>query len=186
MKNLLMALTLVATTAFTSAQALALELTEKDVENFIKAAPAVTNWADKQGQQFDGAALLGAQGSEQNNKSMSDSAIAMLKNTDSYQQFADVISRYGFTPEQLISVGSEVTAAYLANVKGDLSAEDKARVDEVMGGLQSLSGSSNKTNSLLGAIGSANQASEDVSDTNIALVEEYMPQLKKLFSVLGQ
>ncbi|WP_105265397.1 short-chain dehydrogenase [Pseudoalteromonas sp. T1lg76] len=192
MKKIFIALTLAASAALSSAQAWALELTTADVEKFLKAAPTVTDWADYQGG-IDAGALLGAQQEQEGdasttNNAMMNSAITMLKDNGMYQEFATMLSAYGFTPEQLISVGSEISSAYLANMKGSLSAENQQRVDQVMGGLQSLSGSkSSDSNSLLGALGKANEASkEEISDNNLAIVSEYMPQLQQLFSAYVQ
>lgn len=192
MKKMLFALTLAASAALSSAQAWALELSTTDVEKFLKAAPAVTDWADYQGG-IDAGALLGAQQVQEGdtgstNNTMVSSAITMLNDNAMYQEFATMLSAYGFTPEQLISVGSEISSAYIVNMKGNLSAENQQRVDQVMGGLQSLSGGkSSDSNSLLGTLGKANEASkEEISDNNLSIVSEYMPQLQQLFSAYVQ
>ncbi|WP_105254313.1 short-chain dehydrogenase [Pseudoalteromonas sp. T1lg75] len=192
MKKMLFAFTLAASAAFSSAQAWALELSATDVEKFIKAAPAVTNWADSQAD-IDASTLLGAQQEQQGDNTtadnaMIDSAIGMLKDNAMYQEFATLLSAYGFTPEQLVSVGSEISSAYLANIKGNLSAENQQTVDQVMGGLQSLSGSKNSdSNSLFGSLAKANETSEEeISDNNLSVVSEYMPQLQQLFSAFVQ
>ena len=58
-----------------------------------------------------------------------------------------------------------------------------------MGGLQSIQSSKDKgVGSLIGSFGNASSAAKSaepvVSENNLALVSEYMPQLKKLFSML--
>ncbi|WKD25668.1 hypothetical protein NDQ71_22655 [Pseudoalteromonas sp. KG3] len=116
-------------------------------------------------------------------------ALGMIKDNDLYKEFAALTNQYGFTPEQLISVGSEVSMAYLENLKGNLSPENKEKVNQLMGGLQSMGGSQNNSaSSMLGSVAnSANAASADtpvVSENNVNLVKEYMPQLQKLFAMV--
>ena len=62
----------------------------------------------------------------------------MIKEQGLYKSFADITNRYGFSPEELVSVGSEVSMAYIENLKSGLSAENQETANKVMGGLQSL------------------------------------------------
>lgn len=185
MKKLLLTLSLLAM----SFSSLAKDITENDLQSYIKALPAVVDWSQDQDalQSVDLASMLG--GSENSSSTMAQSALGMIKDNDLYKEFATLTNQYGFTPEQLISVGSEVSMAYLENIKGNLSPENKEKVNQLMGGLQSMSGSkSTSANAMFGTLGnSANAASTEtppVSANNLALVKEYMPQLKKLFAMM--
>jgi hypothetical protein len=113
----------------------------------------------------------------------------MIKEQSLYKSFASVTTRYGFTPEQLITVGSEVSMAYIENLKSGLSDENKETANKLMGGFQSMKSAKDKgATSLMGSLGNASSAADTteslVSESNLALVSEYMPQLKKLFALL--
>ena len=78
--------------------------------------------------------------------------------------------------------------AYLENLKAGMSEENKQRVNQAMSGLQSLTASSSDagTRSMVGALEGvkASTATADVSESNVNLVKQYMPQLKELFAML--
>ena len=183
MKKIILSLSLLAM----SFSSLAADITEKDLQGYMKALPAVVDWSQSQDslKSMDLGSMLG--GSEGGTSAMALGALGMIKDNDLYKEFATLTNKYGFTPEQLISVGSEVSMAYLENIKGNLSPENKEKVNQLMGGLQSMSGSKDKgASSMLGSVAnSANAASADapvVSENNLKLIKEYMPQLQKLFA----
>ena len=185
MKKVLLTLGLLAM----SFSSLAKDITESELQNYMKALPAVVDWSEDQPalQNMDLGSMLG--GGESSSGGMAMSALGMIKDNDLYKQFSALTNKYGFTPEQLVSVGSEVSMAYLENIKGSLSPENKERVNQLMGGLQSMGASKDKSaNSLMGSMAnSANAApAKDaiVSESNLNLVKEYMPQLKKLFAMV--
>ena len=185
MKKLLLSISLLAM----SFSSLAADITENELQGYMKALPAVVDWSQNQDalKSMDLGSMLG--GSEGGTSAMALGALGMIKDNDLYKEFATLTNKYGFTPEQLISVGSEVSMAYLENIKGNLSPENKEKVNQLMGGLQSMSGSKDKSaSSMLGSVAnSANAASADapvVSENNLNLVKEYMPQLQKLFAMV--
>lgn len=185
MKKLLLTISLLAM----SFSSLAKDITENELQGYMKALPAVVDWTKDQPalKNMNLASMLG--NSESSSGGMAMSALGMIKDNDLYKQFATLTNKYGFTPEQLVSVGSEVSMAYLENIKGNLSPENKERVNQLMGGLQSAGASKGKsTSSLMGSMAnSANAAPAGeaiVSENNLNLVKEYMPQLKKLFAMV--
>ncbi|OUS68819.1 short-chain dehydrogenase [Pseudoalteromonas sp. A601] len=183
MKKLLAAIGLIAMSFSSFAQ----DITENDLQSYIKALPAVVDWSQNQDalNSLDLGNMLG--GSEAGSGAMALSALGMIKDNDLYKEFAALTNQYGFTPEQLISVGSEVSMAYLENIKGNLSPENKEKVNQLMGGLQSMSGSKDKSAaSMIGSLGNTANAADapQVSSNNLELVQEYMPQLQKLFSMV--
>jgi hypothetical protein len=185
MKKLLLSISLLAM----SFSSLAADITESELQGYMKALPAVVDWSQNQDalKSMDLGSMPG--GSEGGTSAMALGALGMIKDNDLYKEFAALTNQYGFTPEQLISVGSEVSMAYLENLKGNLSPENKEKVNQLMGGLQSMGGSQNNSaSSMLGSVAnSANAASADtpvVSENNVNLVKEYMPQLQKLFAMV--
>ncbi|MEM5549486.1 short-chain dehydrogenase [Pseudoalteromonas neustonica] len=187
MKNILISLSLLAI----SFSSFAKDITENELQSYMKALPAVVDWSQNQDslQSMDFGSMLG--GSEGGTSALALSALGMIKDNDLYKDFAALTNEYGFTPEQLVSVGSEVSMAYLENIKGDLSTENKAKVNQLMGGLQSMSSTKDKgASAMMGTMGhSANAAQTQaeapvVSDSNLNLVKQYMPQLQKLFSMV--
>lgn len=168
--------------ALTTMGANALELTKENLESFIDVAPAVSNWAGEQ--DIDPMSLLGANANaDSEGGDVTSSVISMLKDNEMYGQFESMLGDYGFTPEQLISVGSSISSAYFANLKGGLSSENQSALDSVMGGLKSFGGSNDKVSNALGAAG--NIDTSNVSENNLSMVSEYMPQLKKVFSMFA-
>ena len=189
MKKLLLSIGLLAM----SFSSLAQDINEGQLQSYMKALPAVTSWASNQASLkcLDLASMLGASADQTvtEQSSLANSALSMIKQQDLYKSFANVTGQYGFTPEQLIAVGSEVSMAYIENLKSGLSDEHKETANKLMGGLQSMQSSKDKgVSSLMGAFGNASTAAQSaepvVSENNLALVSEYMPQLKKLFSML--
>jgi hypothetical protein len=191
MKKILLSLSLLAM----SFSSLAEDISEGQLQSYMKALPAVSNWASSQEslQDLDLASMLGgsADQSVDEQSSMANTALNMIKEQDLYKSFASVTNSYGFSPEELISVGTEVSMAYIENLKSGLSAENQATADKVMSGFQSLkSAKDNGASSLMGSFGksSSEEAEESaaplVSESNIELVSEYMPQLQKLFALL--
>ncbi|MGO2129535.1 MAG: short-chain dehydrogenase [Pseudoalteromonas prydzensis] len=185
MKKLLLSISLLAM----SFSSLAVDITESELQGYMKALPAVVDWSKNQDslKSMDLGNMLGD--SEGGSTATALGALGMIKDNDLYKEFTALTTKYGFTPEQLIAVGSEVSMAYLENIKGNLSPENKETVNQLMGGLQSMSGSQNNSaNSMLGSVAnSANAASADapvVSENNVNLVKEYMPQLQKLFAMV--
>ncbi|GAA59109.1 short chain dehydrogenase [Pseudoalteromonas sp. BSi20652] len=189
MKKILVSLSLLAM----SFSGFAKDITEGDLQNYMKALPAVTSWASAQDslQGLDLGSMLGASADQTTSEqgSLANSALSMIKDQDLYKSFEGVTSRYGFTPEQLITVGSEVSMAYIENLKSGLSEKNKETASKVMGGLSSMkSAKDSSASSSMGSFGktlSAVESSEPVvSESNLELVSEYMPQLKKLFALL--
>ncbi|MFU2511548.1 short-chain dehydrogenase [Pseudoalteromonas sp. ASV78] len=185
MKKLLLSISLLAM----SFSSLAVDITESELQGYMKALPAVVDWSKNQDslKSMDLGNMLG--GSEGGSTATALGTLGMIKDNDLYKEFTALTTKYGFTPEQLIAVGSEVSMAYLENIKGNLSPENKETVNQLMGGLQSMSGSQNNSaNSMLGSVAnSANAASADapvVNENNVNLVKEYMPQLQKLFAMV--
>lgn len=185
MKKLLLSISLLAM----SFSSLAVDITESELQGYMKALPAVVDWSKNQDslKSMDLGNMLG--GSEGGTNATALGALGMIKDNDLYKEFTALTTKYGFTPEQLIAVGSEVSMAYLENIKGNLSPENKETVNQLMGGLQSMSGSQNNSaNSMLGSVAnSANAASAAapvVNENNVNLVKEYMPQLQKLFAMV--
>ena len=185
MKKLLLSISLLVM----SFSSLAVDITENELQGYMKALPAVVDWSKNQDslKSMDLGNMLG--GSEGGSTATALGALGMIKDNDLYKEFTALTTKYGFTPEQLIAVGSEVSMAYLENIKGNLSPENKETVNQLMGGLQSMSGSQNNSaNSMLGSVAnSANAASAAapvVSENNVNLVKEYMPQLQKLFAMV--
>jgi len=185
MKKLMMALSLMAM----SFSSFAKDITENDLQNYMQALPAVVDWSQNQDalKSTDLKNLLG--GSDNSSNAMALGALGMIKDNDLYKDFVALTNKYGFTPEQLISVGTDVSMAYFENIKSELSPENKEKVNQLMGGLQSMNSVKDKgASSMMGMLGnSANAKSNEaplVSAHNLALIEEYMPQLKKLYAVL--
>ena len=190
MKKILVSLSLLAM----SFSSLAEDISEGQLQSYMKALPAVSSWASSQDtlKSLDLASMLGgsAEQSVEEQSSLANSALSMIKEQGLYKSFADITNRYGFSPEELVSVGSEVSMAYIENLKSGLSAENQETANKVMGGLQSLkSAKSSDASSLMGAFGKASSAAEEstdplVSENNLELVGEYMPQLQKIFALL--
>ncbi|MCQ8878825.1 short-chain dehydrogenase [Pseudoalteromonas shioyasakiensis] len=185
MKKLLAAVSLMAM----SFSSFAKDITENDLQSYIQALPAVVDWSQDQDalKSVNLGSMLG--GSDSSTGGMALSALGMIKDNDLYKDFAALTNQYGFTPEQLLTVGTEVSMAYFENLKGSLSPENKEKVNQLMGGLQSLNGSKDKSASaMVGTLGnSASAATTDapaVSENNLELVQEYMPQLQKLFAMV--
>ncbi len=183
MKKIILSLSLLAM----SFSSLAADITEKDLQGYMKALPAVVDWSQSQDslKSMDLGSVLG--GSEGGSTAMALGALGTIKDNDLYKEFAALTNKYGFTPEQLITVGSEVSMAYLENIKGNLSPENKDKVNQLMGGLQSMGGSKNNSaSSMMGTLGNsanaANTGAPVVSESNLKLIKEYMPQLQKLFA----
>ena len=178
MKKILLSLSLLGM----SFSSLAEDISEGQLQSYMKALPAVTSWAS----------MLGgsAEQSVGEQSSLANSALSMIKEQDLYKSFAGVTNRYGFTPEQLVTVGSEVSMAYIENLKSGLSADNQETATKVMGGLQSLkSAKDSGASSLMGSFGKSSSAAAEstdslVSESNLELVSEYMPQLQKLFALL--
>ena len=181
MKALLISLSLL----IMSFSSFAEDITENQLQSYIKALPAVANWSQNQPElkNVDLGSMLS--GSEATNTSSMMGFLDQIKQHELYTEFAGLTEQYGFTPEQLIVVGSEVSMAYLANLKGSLSSENQKRVDQAVTGLQSFGASSanSGTRSLAGALEGA-KSSTNVNKGNVNLVKEYMPQLKQLFAML--
>ena len=173
MKKILVSLSLLAM----SFSSLAEDINEGQLQSYMKALPAVTSWASSQEslKDLDLASMLGGSADQSvgEQSSLANSALSMIKEQDLYKSFASVTNRYGFTPEQLVTVGSEVSMAY-----------------KVMGGFQSMKSAKDKgASSLMGSFGKSSSAAEEsteslVSENNLELVSEYMPQLQKLFALL--
>ncbi|MEJ2913720.1 short-chain dehydrogenase [Pseudoalteromonas sp. C12FD-1] len=190
MQKIILSLSLLAM----SFSSLAEDISEGQLQSYMKALPAVSSWASSQDslKNLDLASMLGgsADQSVEEQSSLANSALNMIKEQDLYKSFASVTNRYGFSPEELVSVGSEVSMAYIENLKSGLSAENQETANKVMGGLQSLkSAKSSDASSLMGAFGKASSAAEEstdplVSENNLELVGEYMPQLQKIFALL--
>ena len=189
MKKLLVSLSLLAM----SFSGFAKDITEGDLLSYMKALPAVTSWASSQDalKNVDLGSMLGATADQTTAEqgALANTALNMIKEQSLYKSFASVTTRYGFTPEQLISVGSEVSMAYIENLKSGLSDENKETANKLMGGFQSMKSAKDKgATSLMGSLGNASSAADTteslVSESNLALVSEYMPQLKKLFALL--
>ncbi|MBQ4833647.1 short-chain dehydrogenase [Pseudoalteromonas sp. MMG010] len=181
MKKLLLSASLLAM-SFSSA---AFDFSESELQSYMSALPAVSSWADSQDslEGFDLTSMLGGVASDTAQSSMISGAMSMLKEQELYQSFATLTSSYGFTPEQLLTVGTEVSMAYVENLKSGLSTENQETANTVMGGLSALK--SKDTSSLMGAFGGSSSEEESVvSESNLELVNEYMPQLQKLFTML--
>lgn len=185
MKKLVMALSLTAM----SFSSFAKDMTENELKSYIQALPAVVDWSDDQDalKSANLKSLLGS--SDSNNNALALSALGKIKDNDLYKEFATLTNQYGLTPEQLLSVGSEVSMAYFETIKSDLSPENKERVNQLMGGLQSMGATKDKgATSTMGMVGnSASAKSQDataVSAHNLELVQEYLPQLKRLYADL--
>lgn len=185
MKALIISMSLLAMSFSSFAQ----DITENQLQSYIKALPAVVNWSKNQPEleSVDLGNMLGSTDGVDTSVVMS--ALGHIKEHELYTEFAALTQQYGFTPEQLVTVGSEVSMAYLENVKATLSPENQARVNQAMSGLQSLTASSasSGTRSMTGALEGVKEASNapvDVSENNVNLVKEYMPQLKQLFAML--
>jgi hypothetical protein len=187
MKKLFLSLSLLAM-SFSSA---AFDFSESDLQSYMKALPAVTSWADDQDSLggLDLGDMLGTSAaSTSDQSSMISSAVSLLKAQDLYTSLAGVTSSFGFTPEQLFTIGSEVSMAYVENLKSGLSEENQATVNTVMGGLSAMK-TAKDTSSLLGSFGKSSSDEEEaaesaVSESNLSLVSEYMPQLEQLFTLL--
>ncbi len=184
MKALLISMSLFAMSFSSFAE----DITENQLQNYIKALPAVVSWSQNQSE-LDSVNLGSMLGSSEGVDSSSVmNALGFIKEHELYTEFAALTKKYGFTPEQLVSVGSEVSMAYLENLKAGLSDENKERVNQAMSGLQSLTAksSSASTSSLSGALEGIKASTEsvEVSENNLNLVKEYMPQLKQLFAML--
>lgn len=130
MKKIILSLSLLAM----SFSSLAVDITESELQGYIKALPAVVDWSKNQDslKSMDLGNMLG--GSEGGTSAMALGALGMIKDNDLYKEFTALTTKYGFTPEQLIAVGSEVSMAYLENIKGNLSPENKEKVNQLMGG----------------------------------------------------
>ena len=181
MKALLFSISLLAM----SFSSLAEDITENQLQRYIKALPAVVNWSQNQ-PELNTVDLSGMLGSADSSSVMN--ALGHIKEHELYTEFEALTKQYGFTPEQLVTVGSEVSMAYLENLKAGMSKENKQRVNQAMSGLQSLTASSSDagTRSMVGALEGvkASTATVDVSESNVNLVKQYMPQLKELFAML--
>jgi hypothetical protein len=181
MKALLFSISLLAM----SFSSLAEDITENQLQRYIKALPAVVNWSQNQ-PELNTVDLSGMLGSADSSSVMN--ALGHIKEHELYTEFEALTKQYGFTPEQLVTVGSEVSMAYLENLKAGMSEENKQRVNQAMSGLQSLTASSSDagTRSMVGALEGvkASTATVDVSESNVNLVKQYMPQLKELFAML--
>ncbi|MEL0655545.1 short-chain dehydrogenase [Pseudoalteromonas issachenkonii] len=190
MKKILVSLSLLAM----SFSSLAEDINEGQLQSYIKALPAVTSWASSQEslKDLDLASMLGGSADQSvgEQSSLANSALSMIKEQDLYKSFASVTNRYGFTPEQLVTVGSEVSMAYIENLKSGLSADNQETANKVMSGFQSMKSAKDKgASSLMGSFGKSSSAAEEsteslVSENNLELVNEYMPQLQKLFALL--
>jgi hypothetical protein len=114
------------------------------------------------------------------------SALSMIKEQDLYKRFAGITNRYGFTPEQLVTVGAGVSMAYIENLKSGLFDEKKATANSLMDGFKGMK--SIGASALMGSLGNSSNAAklnESVaSERNLALVSKYMPQREKLFALL--
>ncbi len=181
MKALLFSISLLAM----SFSSLAEDITENQLQRYIKALPAVVNWSQNQ-PELNTVDLSGMLGNADSSSVMN--ALGHIKEHELYTEFEALTKQYGFTPEQLVTVGSEVSMAYLENLKAGMSEENKQRVNQAMSGLQSLTASSSDagTRSMVGALEGvkASTATADVSESNVNLVKQYMPQLKELFAML--
>jgi len=181
MKALLFSISLLAM----SFSSLAEDITENQLQRYIKALPAVVNWSQNQ-PELNTVDLSGMLGSADSSSVMN--ALGHIKEHELYTEFEALTKQYGFTPEQLVTVGSEVSMAYLENLKAGMSEENKQRVNQAMSGLQSLTASSSDagTRSMVGALEGVKASTEtvDVSESNVNLVKQYMPQLKELFAML--
>ena len=191
MKKILVSLSLLAM----SFSSLAEDINEGQLQSYMKALPAVSSWASSQEslKDLDLASMLGGSADQTvgEQSSLANSALSMIKDQDLYKSFEGVTSQYGFTPEQLVTVGTEVSMAYIENLKSGLSTENQETATKVMSGLSSMKSASTDTSasSLMGSFGKASSAVEEtsepvVSESNIALVGEYMPQLQQLFGLL--
>lgn len=184
MKALLISMSLLAMSFSSFAE----DISENQLQRYIKALPAVVNWSQSQSE-LDTVNLGGMLGSSDgvDSPSVMD-ALGHIKEHELYTEFEALTKQYGFTPEQLVTVGSEVSMAYLENLKAGMSEENKQRVNQAMSGLQSLTASSSDagTRSMAGALEGvkASTATADVSESNVNLVKQYMPQLKELFAML--
>ncbi|MGO2169173.1 short-chain dehydrogenase [Pseudoalteromonas sp. AOP31-A2-14] len=183
MKKILLSLGLLAM----SFSSIAEDITESELQGYMEALPAVAQWSQDQ-PALDNLNLASMLGSSEGNSSMATSALSMLKDNDLYKQFSALTAEYGFTPEEFVSVGSEVSMAYLENLKSGLSDENKAKVNELMGGIKSSGNSSaSSASSMMSSLGgstSTADSSTEVSESNVSLVQEYMPQLQKLFAMV--
>ncbi|MBD56597.1 short-chain dehydrogenase [uncultured Pseudoalteromonas sp.] len=181
MKALLFSISLLAM----SFSSLAEDISENQLQRYIKALPAVVNWSQNQ-PELNTVDLSGMLGNADSSSVMN--ALGHIKEHELYTEFEALTKQYGFTPEQLVTVGSEVSMAYLENLKAGMSEENKQRVNQAMSGLQSLTASSSDagTRSMVGALEGvkASTATADVSESNVNLVKQYMPQLKELFAML--
>ncbi|MBH0059298.1 short-chain dehydrogenase [Pseudoalteromonas sp. SWXJZ94C] len=189
MKKILVSLSLLAM----SFSSLAEDINEGQLQSYMKALPAVSSWASSQEslKDLDLASMLGGSADQTvgEQSSLANSALSMIKDQDLYKSFEGVTSQYGFTPEQLVTVGTEVSMAYIENLKSGLSTENQETATKVMSGLSSMkSAKDTSASSLMGSFGKASSAVESsepvVSESNLALVSEYMPQLQKLFALL--
>ncbi len=184
MKALLISISLLAMSFSSFAE----DLTENQLQRYIKALPAVVNWSQNQPEldSLNLGSMLGSSDGVDSSSVMD--ALGHIKEHELYTEFAALTKQYGFTPEQLVTVGSEVSMAYLENLKAGMSEENKQRVNQAMSGLQSLTASSSDagTRSMAGALEGvkASTATADVSESNVNLVKQYMPQLKELFAML--
>jgi len=185
MKALLISMSLLAMSFSSFAE----DISENQLQRYIKALPAVVNWSQSQSE-LDTVNLGGMLGSSDgvDSSSVMD-ALGHIKEHELYTEFEALTKQYGFTPEQLVTVGSEVSMAYLENLKAGMSEENKQRVNQAMSsGLQSLTASSSDagTRSMAGALEGvkASTATANVSESNVNLVKQYMPQLKELFAML--
>ena len=146
-----------------SFSSLATDITENDLQGYMKALPAIVDWSQNQDalKSMDLGSMLGS--AESGTSAMTFDALSTIKDSDLYKEFATLTNKYGFTPEQLITVGSEVSMAYLENIKGNLSPKNRDKVNQLMGGLQSMGGAKNNSaSSMMGTLGnSANTASTD-------------------------
>lgn len=191
MKSWLIAATLL----LTSLSSFAMELNADSLKNYLKAAPEVASWVNKQDVEgLNLGSLLGASSMLSGDTSaMANGALGMLKGNGLYKQFAGLVGQYGFTPEQLIAVGSQVSQAYLANTTG-LSGETKKLADKSLNALKAVSNNEEKdVSSLLGKVGKlgkkddAQDKQESVINAqNVELVKQYMPQVKQVLSLLGK
>jgi len=182
MKALLISMSLLAMSFSSFAE----DISENQLQRYIKALPAVVNWSQSQSE-LDTVNLGGMLGSSDgvDSSSVMD-ALGHIKEHELYTEFEALTKQYGFTPEQLVTVGSEVSMAYLENLKAGMSEENKQRVNQAMSQSLTASSSDAGTRSMAGALEGvkASTATANVSESNVNLVKQYMPQLKELFAML--
>ena len=101
-----------------SFSSLAEDISENQLQRYIKALPAVVNWSQNQ-PELNTVDLSGMLGNADSSSVMN--ALGHIKEHELYTEFEALTKQYGFTPEQLVTVGSEVSMAYLENLKAGIS-----------------------------------------------------------------